>query len=692
MKNLKLYREISQNLELQSPQEVLVFSAFDIERNRLFFASSANIIYTAHLSSFQNGKSKGLLLPSEINQIELEDGDLITAFDYMMEKEALIIGTENGLLLLHNIDDNSTEIVGQVEGGVKCISRVPMEICLLFLLVSDKCELDGKNMFGSFISWRGIYGGVLEWMPSGAKIAAVYDRKVENRCPDIAFYERNGLVRSSFSIKEAVDATVESLKWNCGSDLVASVVRCEKYDAVKLWFLSNNHWYLKHEVRYSRQDELGSCGIPVKPLQLICWTLGGQITIYNFTWISAVTENSTALVIDDSKILVTPLSLSLMPPPLHLFSLKFPSSVRDLALYSNNSKNRVAAFLSDGSLGAVELPDPDTWEDLEEKEFTVEASISETGSGWHAKISHRNYMEGLVIGIAPNPAKNRSAFVQFDGGNVVEYTSMLAWLLLEGSTKHDDMSFSSSCPWMSVAKASDSGSLKPLLFGLDDIGRLHFGGKVLCNNCSSFSCYSNLADQTTRGNLESIHPRKLVLASIVNALIQRRFRDALLLVRRHRIDFNVIVDYCGWQTFLQSASEFVKQIGMNLMSKNPQLCPLGLQMITDPAKKMQVLEAWGDHLSDEKCFEDAAITYLCCSSLENALKAYRSCGDWSGVLTVAGLLKLEKDELMQLAHDLCEELQALGKPGEAAKIALEYCGDVNRGINLLISARDWRRL
>ncbi|KAI7998305.1 Elongator complex protein 1 [Camellia lanceoleosa] len=44
---------------------------------------------------------------------------------------------------------------------------------------------------------------------------------------------------------------------------------------------------------------------------------------------------------------------------------------------------------------------------------------------------------------------------------------------------------------------------------------------------------------------------------------------------------------------------------------------------------------------------------------------------------------------MQLAHELCEELQALGKHGEAAKIALEYCGDVNGGINLLVSARDW---
>jgi elongator complex protein 1 len=59
------------------------------------------------------------------------------------------------------------------------------------------------------------------------------------------------------------------------------------------------------------------------------------------------------------------------------------------------------------------------------------------------------------------------------------------------------------------------------------------------------------------------------------------------------------------------------------------------------------------------------------------------------VLSVAGLLKMEKNEIMQLAYDLCEELQALGKPRDAAKIALEYLGDVNSGINLLISGRDW---
>lgn len=44
---------------------------------------------------------------------------------------------------------------------------------------------------------------------------------------------------------------------------------------------------------------------------------------------------------------------------------------------------------------------------------------------------------------------------------------------------------------------------------------------------------------------------------------------------------------------------------------------------------------------------------------------------------------------MQLAQELCEELQALGKPGDAAKIALNYCGDVKAGVDLLVNARDW---
>ncbi|KAK2978096.1 hypothetical protein RJ640_009260 [Escallonia rubra] len=1096
MKNLKLSCEVSSSLALQSEDEVLQFAAFDIERNRLFFASSTNFLYTAQLPSSSNqGEWKKESLPAVVEPIDLEPGDFVTSMEYLMEKEALIIGTSDGLLLLHNVDETSTEIVGRVEGGVKCISPSPDGDLLAVVTgfsqilvmthdwdllyetsledppedmdVSEQSVLS-NSLVGTPVSWRGdgkyfttiskvhdmsssakklkvwerdtgemhaasepkpFMGDLLEWMPSGAKIAAVYDQKDKKKCPSIIFYETNGLERSSFSVNDGTDATIEVLKWNCTSDLLAAVVRCENFDSLKIWFFSNNHWYLKQDIRYLRKDGVRFMWDPTVPYQLICWTVGGQITIYNFFWITAVMENSTALVIDDSKILVTPLSISVIPPPMYLFNLKFPCAVREMAFWSRSSKIQMAAFLSDGSLSVVELPPLDTWEELEGKEFIVDACYSEaalgsitsllwldshvllsvshfgfshssyfqktlssedrlpgcylqeieilcsedhipglvTCSGWHAKISSQISLEEQVISTAPNHAKRFSAFVQFAGGSISEYTSKLGASGVQSLQKYKGIGFPSSCPWMSVAPVGYSGSSEPfLLFGLDNCSRLYISGRTLCNNCSSFSFYSSSADQvvthlilatkqdllfvveisdilhgqldikyenflpvirkrygeeeknciniwergakivgvihgdesavilqTVRGNLECIYPRKLVIASIVNALIQGRFKDALLMVRRQRIDFNVIVDHLGWQAFLQSAADFVKQVDnlsyiteficsiknenvmetlyknyisldcmkyvkvveqgnfkdfeeknkvssvllavrnaleeqvaespvrelcilttlarsdppaieealervkvirdmellgsddprktsyptaeeslkhllwlsdpeavyeaalglydlnlaaivalnsqrdpkeflpflqelermlpvlmrynidlklqryekalkhifsagdayyedcLNLMKSNPQLFPLGLQLIADPRKRSRVIEAWGDHLNNIKCFEDAATTYLCCSSLEKALKAFRACGNWSGVLTVAGLIKLGKEEIMQLAHELCEELQALGKPRDAAKIALEYCGDVNAGISLLVTARDW---
>ncbi|XP_047333727.1 elongator complex protein 1 isoform X2 [Impatiens glandulifera] len=856
---------------------------------------------------------------------------------------------------------------------------------------------------------KGFMGAVLEWMPSGAKIASVYDKQHENNCPSVVFFERNGLERSSFSINEESNAVVNMMKWNSNSDLLAAIVRCKQYDLIKIWFFSNNHWYLKKEIRYSKEDSIRVMWDPTNPMQLICWTAGGQITVCKFSWVTAVMENSTALVIDGYNMFLTPLSLSLIPPPMYLFKLRFPSPISDIAFTCKGSKNHLAASLSDGSLSIVELPSVDTWEEFEGKEFIIDSCYSDTevgslrhiqwldshvllgvahygskhsgrpgyylqeieivcsenhipdlvtSSGWHLKNSSNTFLEEVVIGIVPNLTKKYSAYVQFDGGKVFNYTSKLG--LVPCFQRDDDKGFPTSCPLMNVVSVGDNVASNYLLFGLDESYRLHVNGRVLCNNCSSFAFYSCLADQvithivlatkqdllfivdigdllngdlevnkyenfmpvfkrrneeenrkygniwergariigvihgdeaavilqTVRGNLECIFPRKLVLNSIINALEQNRFSDAFHMVRRHRIDFNVIVDHSGWQAFSKIASEFVRQVknlshvtefvcamknenvmetlykiylslpgqnldkgydsdsklnsvllairnaledhieesparelcilttlarsnppaleealkrikvirelelsdsnypkrntspsaeealkhllwlseaepvyeaalglydlnlaaivainsqrdpkeflpflqeleqkpsqlmrysidlklqryksalkhiitagdpyfadSMDLMKKNPQLFPLGLQLINnDPAKRKQVLEAWGDHLNDIKHFDVAATTYLCCTNLEKALKAYRACGNWSGVLTVAGLTNLGKEEVLQLATEICEELNAMGKPREAAKLAIEYCGDVVNGVGLLITARDW---
>ncbi|KAI0527653.1 hypothetical protein KFK09_003258 [Dendrobium nobile] len=1091
MKNLKLSSFISFELGLQSEEETLLISAFDIEHNRLFFASSANILYFFELPSSHEGKSwnKSLLSP-QIAPVTLEPGDFITAMDYLMEKEALVLGTSDGCLILHTVDDGTTEVVGRVEGGVKYIACSPDGALLaitsgigrLLVITNDwevlhESDLNLKNdaigdvdgypyEFYAPISWRGdgkyfatlgglhecsskklkiweresgmlhseteakaFVGEALDWMPSGAKVATAYNCEIGTN-PIIVFFEKNGLERNSLCMDEP--AKINLIRWNCSSDLLATSVACAQHDAIKIWFFGNNHWYLKQEIRYSKREGVKFMWNPTKPMTLICWTLDGRITTYSFVWMTALTTNSTALVVDGTKLLVSPLNLSLMPPPMSLFTLKFPTAIQDVAFLYNSSKNHLAASLADGSLCIMELPGIESWEHFEDKEFVIETSrldftlgtfahimwldshllfgiscnqyglfstpsqhenellhqklncskyslleievvCSEdsvpelvNSSGWHAILSKSLPLEGPVVGIVPNPCKKASAFVQNEGGSIYEYTSSASLpRRLQLGELDPICGFSGSCPWMKAASVCDNGMVKTLLFGLDYKGKLQVGKRILCNNCSSFTLYSsscggteqithlvlttkqdflfivsiddilhgkkemiiedfnnmqNKQDkdrdfvnmwekgakligtlhgdeaavilQANRGSLECIYPRKLVLVSIINALTQKRFKDALSMVRRHRIDFNIIIDCFGWQTFVKSAAEFVNQVDnlayvtefvssikggnvmdslykdyislsipdetsnakmessisiadgkvnsvlrairkaleeqvkesparelcilttlacneppaldealnriksiremevlgvhdakwisypsaeeslkhllwlaypeavfetalglydlnlaaivalnsqkdpkeflpylkdlenlppvimrytidlrlqryesslknmfsageghyeecLNLMKNNPKLFPLGLQLFTKNVKRREVLEAWGDHLHNEICFEDAASAYLCCSSHQKALKAYRSCGDWKGVLTVAALIGLCEADVILLANELIEEFQALGKPAEAARIALEYCKDVGRCVGYYIMAREW---
>ncbi|KAF9599086.1 hypothetical protein IFM89_033693 [Coptis chinensis] len=1024
MKNLKIYSQLTSNLQFQSKQEeTLSLSAFDIEQNRLFFSSSSsNVIYTLHLPLTHQVTKR------VYGEVELEPGDSITSMDYLMEKEALVVGTWSGYLLLYIVEDSFTQVVGRVEGGVRSISPSPDGALLavitgfgkILVMTHDwevlyettaledvETTVAGKStayLFESPISWRGdgkyfatlsecgksssrkkirvweresgalhasseskvFMGAALDWMPSGAKVAAAYDSMGDKKYPLIVFFERNGLERSSFTVDGPVDGIVDMLKWNSNSDILAAVVRYKEYDAVKIWTFSNNHWYLKQEMRYLRKDGVKVMWDPTKSLHLICWTTGGKITTYNFVWITAVMENSTAFVIDNNNILISPLALFLMPPPMCLFSLKFPSAVLDMAFLSKNSTNLLAACLADGGLCVAELPSIDTWEELEGKEITIEAACSEmnflsfrhlswldshillgvsyhelgndlspergmnmfqgfylqefeivcsegrvaglvTSSGWSARITNHLHLESPVIAMAPNPAKGCSAFVQTDGGRLVEYTSKLhitTGLAEQCIQKLDyDIGFSSSCPWMNVVCISDNGVLKPFILGLDSNNRLHVRGRILCNNCSSLSFYSNSADnlmthlilttkqdflfivdiedvlhedldvkygnfvrgtdknkedkesiniwergaklvgvlhgdeaavvlQTNRGNLECIYPRKLVLQSIANALVQVRFKDALLMVRRHRIDFNVIVDHSGWKVFIESAREFVRQVNnlsyitefvcsvkaenvMETLYKNVVSlpCQINSNCILDGKGKVSsvllaIRKALEEEMEESPLRERCILTTLARSeppALEEALKRIKVIRDMELLavrdpcrksfpsaeealkhllwlldsdavfdsalglydLNLAAIVALNsqkdpkeflpflqglermppvimqytidlrlqryesalknlalggdayyedcinlvknnpqlfplglqlftdaskrmgEEEVLRLANELCEELQVLGKPGEAAKIALEYIGDAASGIRCFVNAREW---
>jgi elongator complex protein 1 len=73
------------------------------------------------------------------------------------------------------------------------------------------------------------------------------------------------------------------------------------------------------------------------------------------------------------------------------------------------------------------------------------------------------------------------------------------------------------------------------------------------------SAYSMVL-QMPRGNLETIYPRALVLASIRKSIDEKDYLPAFLSCRSQRVDMNIIYDHKPTQ-FIDSVGTFIQQIG-----------------------------------------------------------------------------------------------------------------------------------
>lgn len=68
-----------------------------------------------------------------------------------------------------------------------------------------------------------------------------------------------------------------------------------------------------------------------------------------------------------------------------------------------------------------------------------------------------------------------------------------------------------------------------------------------------------LVMQMPRGNLETIYPRALVLAGIRQSINEKRYKEAFLACRSHRVDMNILHDHDPFQ-FLADIGSFVDQL------------------------------------------------------------------------------------------------------------------------------------
>ncbi|KAJ8304476.1 hypothetical protein KUTeg_018059 [Tegillarca granosa] len=89
----------------------------------------------------------------------------------------------------------------------------------------------------------------------------------------------------------------------------------------------------------------------------------------------------------------------------------------------------------------------------------------------------------------------------------------------------------------------------------ESIRRVERGSRIVCVVPDD----TKLVLQMPRGNLETIHPRALVLSAVRKRLDKLQFKDAMVIMRKHRINLNLIYDHSP-ENFLNNVETFVNQI------------------------------------------------------------------------------------------------------------------------------------
>ncbi|KAI8813969.1 IKI3 family-domain-containing protein [Cladochytrium replicatum] len=188
--------------------------------------------------------------------------------------------------------------------------------------------------------------------------------------------------------------------------------------------------------------------------------------------------------------------------------------------------------------------------------------------------------------------KNGQVFVEFWNGDIAEVQQSAT-----GFRTIPMLRFPSLCFWIGSASAEGSeDETINVIVGLNDRNKLYLNDQIVASDCTSFFIHkhfliystfhhsarfvslqrvlfdsthveadlefdennrrvergakivtatmeSALVLQMPRGNLETIHPRALVLWQVRSALSSFAYREAFMLCRKHRIDINLLVDH-----------------------------------------------------------------------------------------------------------------------------------------------------
>ncbi|KAG0196709.1 hypothetical protein BGX28_009840, partial [Mortierella sp. GBA30] len=206
----------------------------------------------------------------------------------------------------------------------------------------------------------------LSWRPSGNLIAS--SQRLPHR-HDIVFFERNGLRHGEFTLKEANDAIVKELAWNCDSTVLAVwLERPNSGSCIQLWTMNNYKWYMKQELMFNG-DGSAVAGLQwdvESALVLHVVTESGSYQRNQYCWDTYVNEDlrpenlGTVAVVDGANLMVTPFRVMNVPPPMSAFTLALPYAIQHVSFSTTHHGDDMAVLLADQRVAFLEMADKTT--------------------------------------------------------------------------------------------------------------------------------------------------------------------------------------------------------------------------------------------------------------------------------------------------------------------------------------------
>ncbi|XP_050429932.1 elongator complex protein 1 [Adelges cooleyi] len=426
----------------------------------------------------------------------------------------------------------------------------------------------------------------------------------------ISFMEKNGLKHGEFVIPSELE--VNQILWNHDSSIMC--LHCEysgKIDCLLMLTCTNYQWQIKKWMTFKHKI-IAAKWLPTNNLQLI--TVNGVTTMLH--WIETLSTSSSGTldwvaVIDHCSILLTPFKEVIIPPPMYHLKLTLDKPIDSVLFLPHNLRkngNNICVVCNDRSIhfyeykkefmkkisvnnitDTVGLIDHWFWYD----ENTLLFSLSELSDIHHICIlvfdaDNKNITKHTVcqpvIGVTNH---TRGALVQLSDGDVLLWNAMTNKIEPYASLPEE-------CTCIRV--------MEDKIYALGVSKRLFENDKVILNNIESFCLrypfvlavtlnqrliayninpskddndeYQRRVEtgstiiivtgnsvilQLPRGNLETIRPRPLTILSAINFIVERKYLMAFELLRKERINLNVLCDLDPAK-FIKDLSEFINQV------------------------------------------------------------------------------------------------------------------------------------